>query len=127
MPIFELPTSLREVVHFTVHCVRTWGNKEKDDEYRKQVCRASGMSSENAERFEWFVFCIRCVVSKNRNKPSQVPDVDNIAKQIVEAFNRFLYQDDNMNYVRGVQVEAEWGPDDEEKAQVWIYGQPKEE
>ncbi len=53
--------------------------------------------------------------------------MDNIAKQIVEAFREFLYQDDNMNYVRGVQVEAEWGPDDREQAEVWIYGQPKEE
>lgn len=31
-----------------------------------------------------------------------------------------------MNYVRGVQVETEWGADDEEKAEIWIYGQPKE-
>jgi Holliday junction resolvase RusA-like endonuclease len=57
-------------------------------------------------------------------RQGQVPDVDNIPKLLAEAFTDLLYPDDNSNHVRGVQVEAEWGPDDQERAEVWIFGQP---
>ena len=50
----------------------------------------------------------------------------NIPKLIVDAFIGRLYLDDILRRVRGVQVEAGWGPDDREKAEIWIYGLPKE-
>lgn len=62
--------------------------------------------------------------SRSRN-PNQIPDVENIPKLIVDAFTGVLYRDDNLNAIRGVQVEAEWGPDTAEHTEVWILGQPK--
>ena len=50
--------------------------------------------------------------------------MENIPKLVVDAFTGLLYPDDNLHYVRGVQVEAEWGPAEEEKTEVWIYGRP---
>jgi len=125
VPIFELPVGLAEVAHFTVPRVQTWGS-QADAEYKEQVRRASGIHLEDAERFEWFVFCIRCVVGEGRERwKRRVPDVENIPKLIVDAFTSLLYPDDDLHHVRGVQVEAEWGPGEWEQAEVWIYGQPK--
>jgi Holliday junction resolvase RusA-like endonuclease len=127
MTIFELPTGLVEVVHFTVPRVQTWGRPD-DMEYRKQVFRASALPPDAGERFEWFVFCIRCIVGERRGLWNrQVPDVENMPKLIVDAFSGHLYPNDNLHHVRGVQVEASWGPDDQEKAEIWIYGYLKEE
>jgi Holliday junction resolvase RusA-like endonuclease len=126
VPIFELAAGLTEVAHFTVPRVQTWGNSQKDAKFREQVRRASGICLEGAKRFERFVFCIRCVVARSRDKPGQVPDVENIPKLVVDAFTGLLYPDDNLHHVRGVQVEAEWGPDAQERTEIWIYGRPKE-
>jgi len=43
---------------------------------------------------------------------------------IADAFTGILYEDDNLNHVRGVQVEADWGADEDERTKVWIYGKP---
>ncbi|MBN1978535.1 MAG: RusA family crossover junction endodeoxyribonuclease [Anaerolineae bacterium] len=128
MPIFELPAELTEVGHFTMPCVKTWGGSA-DAEYKVQVCHTSRIHPEDAKRFEGFVFwfCIRCVVARSRDKPGQVPDVENIPKLIVDAFTGLLYPDDDLHHVRGVQVEAEWGPDEQERTEVWIYGLPEAE
>ena len=63
--------------------------------------------------------------ARSQRMQNQIPDVDNIPKLIVDAFTGILYRDDNLNSIRGVQVEAEWGPDAAEHAEVWILGQPK--
>jgi hypothetical protein len=126
MPIFDSPTGLVQVAHFTVPAVRTWGRPD-DRLYKEQVRRAAGLAPESREGFEWFVFCIRCVVGESRDKVHrQVPDVENIPKLIVDAFSGILYPDDDLHHVRGVQVEAEWGPDEEERAEVRIYGWTRE-
>lgn len=73
------------------------------------------------------VLCIRCTVGESRGRwARQIPDVENIPKLIVDAFTGLLYHDDNLNHVRGVQVEAGWGPDEQERAEVWIFGLPKQ-
>jgi Holliday junction resolvase RusA-like endonuclease len=126
VPIFELPAGLTEVAHFTVPRVQTWGNGQKDAKLKGQVRLASGIQQEEAKRFEWFVFCIHCVVARSRDKPGQVPDVENIPKLVVDAFTGLLYPDDNLHHVRGVQVEAEWGADGQEQTEIWIYGLPPE-
>lgn len=126
MMVFELPSDLVEVTHFTVPRVQTWGRPD-DAEYKKQVLQASALPTNAGESFEWFVFCIRCIVGEGRGLwERQVPDVENIPKLIVDAFSGHLYPDDNLHYVRGVQVKASWGPDDQEKAKIWIFGFPKE-
>jgi Holliday junction resolvase RusA-like endonuclease len=87
---------------------------------------ASGVNATTGSRYTWFVFCIRCVVGQSRSaRKGQVPDIENIPKLIVDAFTGILYPDDNLNYVRGIQVEAAWGPDANGHAEVWIPGQPK--
>jgi Holliday junction resolvase RusA-like endonuclease len=126
VPVFELPAGLTKVAYFTVPRVQTWGS-QADAEYKEQVRRASGIRLEDEERFEWFVFCIRCVVGESRGLwKHQVPDVENVPKLIVDAFTGLLYPDDDLHHVRGVQVEAEWGSDEQERAEIWIYGMPLE-
>jgi len=121
-PLFEPPEGLVEVAHFTVPRVQVWGT-QKDAEYKERVRQASGVSPDDAKRFEWFAFRIRGVVGESRGRwLSQTPDVENIPKLIVDAFTGLLYPDDNLHHVRGVQVEAKWGPDEEEQAEIWIYG-----
>lgn len=125
MTVFELPEGLVEIAYFVVPRVRTWGRRD-DPEYKLRVREASRVTPADAQSFEWFVFCVRCVLGDSRSRHyRQVPDVENIPKLIVDAFTGLLYPDDNLHYVRGVQVEAEWGPDEREQAEVWIYGHPK--
>ena len=123
MPIFRHPQELTLVAHFSVPRVQTWGNSSKDRAFKQQVQRASRLSPAQAQEFEWYAFCIRCIVPRSRDLPKQVPDVENIPKLIVDAFTGLLYEDDHLHHVRGVQVEAEWG--EEERTEVWIYGQPR--
>ena len=122
--ILEPPRDLTEVAHFSLPRIRTWGG-QGDAEFREQVRRASGLGPEDAGRYEWFVFSMRCVVVRSRDVPRQVPDVENMPKLVVDAFSGLLYPDDNLHHVRAVQVEAEWGPDEQERTEVWIYGLAK--
>ena len=123
MPIFRHPQKLTLVAHFSLPRVQTWGDSGKDRAFKQQVQRASGLSTAQAQEFEWYAFCIRCTIPRSRDLPKQVPDVENIPKLIVDAFTGLLYEDDNLHHVRGVQVEAEWG--EGEQTEVWIYGQPR--
>ncbi len=125
MTIFDLPKGFVEVAYFFVPRVQTWGRHD-DAQYKEQVRGLASISPGVRDQFEWFVFCIRCIVGEGRiNRKRQVPDVENIPKLIVDAFTKLLYPDDNLNHVRGVQVEADWGPDDQERTEVWIFGLPK--
>ena len=101
MPIFEPPTGLVQVAHFSLPRVQTWGS-QRDGEYKELVRQSRG-------RYK-----------------HQVPDVENIPKLIVDALTGYLYPDDNLHHVRGVQIEAEWGRDEDEMAEVWIYAKAKE-
>ena len=125
MSIFHPPTDLQLIKHFTLPEVRTWGGSD-DGAFRQRVRESAGLSPESAHDFMWFVFHIRAIVGQSRNKTRQAPDVENIPKLIVDAFTGVLYEDDNLHYVRGVQVEASWGADSEERTDVWIYGMPRE-
>lgn len=125
MPIFMHPTGLTLVVHFNVPGVQPWGGRN-DAAYKQQVRECAGVNAAMRGQYTWFAFCVRCVVGQSRSRyQNQTPDVENIPKLIVDAFTGVLYPDDNLNHVRGVQVEAEWGPDTAEHAEVWILGQPK--
>ena len=124
MPIFEHPSRLQLIKNFTIPQVKTWGSSN-DKGYRELVRATAALSPDIAGDFDWVVFSIRARVAVSRNKPRQIPDVENIPKLIVDAFTGVLYEDDNLNYVRGVQVEAEWGADEDEWTEVWIYGKPR--
>jgi len=125
MSVFDLPKNLVQVAHFALPRVRTWGG-HNNAQYKEQVRATAFFSPGVRDQFEWFVFCIRCIVGESRSeRKRQVPDVENVPKLIVDAFTGLLYPDDSLNHVRGVQVEADWGPDDQERAEVWIFGLPK--
>ena len=125
MSIFIHPTGLTLVAHFNVPRVQTWGSRN-DAAYKQQVREIAGINAAMRGQYVWFVFCIRCVVGQSRGRhQEQTPDVENIPKLIVDAFTGVLYSDDNLNFIHGVQVEAEWGPDTVEHTEVWILGKPK--
>jgi Holliday junction resolvase RusA-like endonuclease len=122
MSLFRLPEGLAEIAHFTLPRVQTWGRPD-DFAYKEQIRQASAIVPDTAAQYDWFVFCIRAAVGESRGKwQRQVPDVENVPKLIVDAFTGLLYPDDNLHYVRGVQVEAAWVPDALELLEVWIYG-----
>ena len=126
MAIFSQPKGLELVAHFLVSRVQTWGSS-RDQEFKTLVREAAGLSSIADGKYDGFVFSIHAVLARSRgSKVKQVPDVENIPKLIVDAFSGILYPDDNLHYVRAVQVEAEFSRDEQEKTEVWIYGTPRE-
>jgi len=125
MLVFELPTGLELVVHGELSGVHTWGGTH-DAAVRSQVLEACPLPADASGRFEWFAICVRCRVGKSRAlRMNQMPDVDNVAKLILDAFTGHLYADDDATHVRGVQVEADWAQDDQERTEIWIYGRRK--
>lgn len=121
-PIFKPPTGMVQIAHFVLPRVKTWGGQD-DAAYKEDVRETAMLVPEDVAEYDWLAFSIRCVVGESRGRyRRQTPDVENIPKLIVDAFSGLPYPDDNLHYVRGVQVEAEWGPDEEERAEVWIYG-----
>jgi Holliday junction resolvase RusA-like endonuclease len=123
--VFKLPDHLQLVAHFSFPRVQTWGTR-RDQEYKAAIRAAANLTLGSGEKHDWFVFSIRCVVGESRGRyHRQTPDVENIPKLIVDAFTGVLYPDDHIIYVRGVQVEAEFGPDEHEQTEVWIFGFPK--
>ena len=123
--LYTPPQNLTEVAHFDIPRVQTWGDGKKDAGYKELVRQCAGLTREAGQGFAWFTFSIRCVVSQKRRRKLG-PDVENIPKLIVDAFTGLLFPDDNLDYVRGVQVEAVFSPPEEEKAEVWIYAQPRD-
>ena len=122
--IFEPPRGLQLVKHFTISSVLTWGTKS-DSEFKKQVRNTAQITSVEHEIFEWYVFSIRALIGLSRRRKIG-PDIENVPKLIVDAFTGVLYPDDNLDNVRGVQVEGEWVPDDQQCTEVWIWGMPRE-
>jgi hypothetical protein len=121
MLIFQPPEGLVEIAKFRLPRVQTWGDGKKDAAYRELVRKWASLPPTIGHGFSWFVFSIRSVVGESRRRKLG-PDVENIPKLIVDAFAGYLYPDDNLDYVRGVQVEATFGPDEEDHSDVWIYG-----
>ena len=121
MPLFQVPQGLTEVAHFSIPKVLTWGDPPKDRQYKNWIREIANIPQGMGDDFEYFVFSIYSVMGQSRRK-KQGPDVENIPKLIVDAFTGILYVDDNLDYVRGVQVEAIFGLDEQEHTEVWIYG-----
>jgi Holliday junction resolvase RusA-like endonuclease len=125
MEIFKHPDELELVTRFSLDRVQTWSRKD-DQAYKEELRRAAHLPPDTANRFAWYMFSIECVVAQSRGKNSrQIPDVENIPKLIVDAFTGVLYPDDDLRFVRGVQVEARFGPDTDEKVTVWIFGKQR--
>jgi Holliday junction resolvase RusA-like endonuclease len=124
-PIFQLPEGLSLVNHFCVPAVQTWGLPQRDREFKETIRQISGVNLETAQGYAWFVFVIRCQIASTRTLwAKQIPDIENIPKLIVDAFTGLLYPDDNILYVRGVQIEGEVNQNGENATEVWIFGMP---
>lgn len=127
MNVFDPPTGLTQIAHFTMPRVQTWGDSKKDGPYKAWLREAIALPPDLCDQFAWFVFSIRAVVAASRGRRIRNNvDVENIPKLIVDAFTGVLYPDDDIRYVRGVQVEAVFGDDDDECLDVWIFGKPVE-
>ena len=123
MDLFQVPQGLIEVAHFRIPSVQTWGTT-KDAQYKVKIREIANLSQDIGNDVQYFVFSIYSIVGERR-RTKRGPDVENIPKSIVDAFTGILYPDDNLDYVRGVQVEAVFGPDEQEHTEVWIYGNKK--
>jgi len=121
MAIFQHPQGLTEIAHFKLPNVQTWGTPIKDGLYKELIRSTANLADKPSGKFSFYVFSIQSVIG-NRRRRKVGPDVENIPKLIVDAFTGTLYPDDNLDYVRGIQVEAVFGPDDQECTEVWIYG-----
>lgn len=124
MSLFQVPKGLVEVAHFTIPKVQTWGDSLKDRQYKTWIREIANIQQGTGNDFEYFAFSIYSIMGQSRRR-KQGPDVENIPKLIVDAFTGILYPDDNLDHVRGVQVEAIFGPDEQEHTEVWIYGYKK--
>jgi Holliday junction resolvase RusA-like endonuclease len=120
MDLFQQPQNLTEVAHFRLPNVQTWGTP-RDTIYKELIRSTANLNALMSSEFSFYVFSIKSVIG-NRRKRKVGPDVENIPKLIVDAFTGILYPDDNLDHVRGIQVEAVFGPDHEECTEVWIYG-----
>src|SRR5258706_3576863 len=125
MPVFLAPEDLIEVAHFSIPKVQTWGDPPKDKQYKIWIQEIANLPQGIGNDFEYFVFSMNSIISASRRRKVG-PDVENIPKLIVDAFTGILYPDDNLYYVRAVQVEAIFGPDEQEHTEVWIYGKRKQ-
>jgi Holliday junction resolvase RusA-like endonuclease len=121
MAIFQHPQGLTEVAHFKLARVQTWGTPIKDGLYKELIRSTANLAEKTGDTFLFYVLSIKSVIGQRRRRKVG-PDVENIPKLIVDAFTGILYLDDNLDHVRGMQVEAIFGPDDQECTEVWIYG-----
>ena len=126
MSIFMHPTGLTLVAHFNVPGVQTWGSRN-DAAYKQQVREYRGRQRGDAGPIclVRVLHPLRCgaksrPATRNRSRTSRtspssswMPSPGALSRRQPEF------------HVRGVQVEAEWGPDTAEHAEVWILGQPK--
>jgi len=69
-----------------------------DKAFRHKVRERAALSPDTGREYAWFVFHIHAIVGGSRDKPRQVPDVENIPKLIIDAFTGVLYDDDNLNF-----------------------------
>src|SRR5574341_898139 len=124
MPLFMQPHGLTLVAHFQVSDTRTWGTT-RDADFKESLRTASGIAQNTALAYQWFAFAIRVYVGSSLTKEARhKPDVENFPKLIVDAFTGLLYPDDNLDYVRGVQVEGQYVDDADLGTEIWILGFP---
>jgi len=122
--LFQPLQGLTEVVRFQIPSVQTWGTT-KDAQYKQLMREIANLPNDIGKDYQYFVFLINSVIGESRRR-KQGPDVKNIPKLIVDAFTGILFPDDNLDYVRGIQVEAIFGPDEQEHTEVRIYGISKD-
>lgn len=115
---------------FDVPWARTWGKpKAEQDAWKQELREAAGLSSHRPDG-RTYLFVIRVHWRRELTGPKfdrQRPDVENVAKVITDAFTGYLYEDDDLRFVAGVQAEC-FGVDSigDEHTSVWIYAAPEE-
>ena len=128
-PLLALPAGLVPVGEhpFRVPWAKTWRSKVEQDPLKEQVRQASGLTSHRPDG-RTYLFVIRVYWSQEltgSKKARQRPDVENAAKIITDAFTGYLYEDDDLRFVCGVQTEC-FGVSDaaSEHTDVWIFALP---
>lgn len=125
-PLLTLPAGLVKVASFSVSWVRTWGKGTvADAPYKAEVVQASGLSSSRPDG-RTYLFVLRVYWQLRRTEVErQRPDVENVAKLITDAFTGYLYEDDDLRFVCGVQSECFGvGNSSPERTDVWIFAVP---
>ena len=125
MPIFEPPTGLALIKHFSMSEALTWGDPQRDRAFKERVLNASGLTSADARGYKWFAFTIQIHLDETlTHTRGHKPDIENYPKLIVDAFTDTLYSHDNLDFVKAVQVEGDWVPYKQHGTEVWIWGKP---
>lgn len=116
--------------HFKFPKVYTWA--EKDPEKREEIRKNALKNFPNKlPKCNWYAFQIRV----KRSHFERQLDIENIPKLIIDAFSRemiyrdksryasvCLYPDDDLRYVRCVQINADFSDDGTNATEVWIFG-----
>ena len=124
MNLFAAPEGLELVSHFKINKIMV--SKHKDEAAFQEGLRVhSGLKPGDGDRYEWFTFNIVFRMPKSwRKTANTIPHCDNIPRLIVSAFKGLLYPEKNAIILKGIQVEADFSPDQAERTEVWIFGKP---
>lgn len=125
-PLLPLPTGLDPVADFSVGWVRTWGKGTTADAPFKAELREKARLDTHRPDGRTYLFVLRVYWQQRRTAvPRQRPDVENVAKLVTDAFTGYLYEDDDLRFVCGVQSECFGVPDSAtERTEVWIFAVP---
>lgn len=132
-PLLVLPQGLVPVGSphpFTVPWAKPWGRAKNEQDRRKAEARqAAGLAGAKPDG-RTYLFVLRVYWRRELVEPQldrQRPDVENAAKVLTDAFIGYLYEDDDLRYVCGVQTECFGVPlAADERTDVWIYAVPPE-
>ena len=125
-PLLCIPQGLIHVADFYVKWVRTWGKgTAADASFKSELREKAGLIAHRPDG-RTYLFVLRVHWRKGRTVPSnQRPDVENVAKLITDAFIGYLYEDDDLRFVCGIQSECFGIPDTStERTEVRIFAVP---
>jgi hypothetical protein len=127
---FSNPNEFVPIHHFKIPTVYTWGNEYRD---KREAIRKIAVKDfpNKPHKYNWYGFTIKV----KRNRFERRLDIENIPKLIIDAFsskiidadksqypNIKLYPDDDLEYVRAVQIEGTFSDDGRNETEVWILG-----
>jgi len=127
---FDDPKEFVPIHHFNIPSVLTWGDKypSKREEIRRNAFKNF---PEKLPKCKWYAFYIKV----ERNSLERHLDIENVPKLIIDAFSsnqidrdesRYnkmgLYPDDDLRYVRALQIEGKFSDNGKNNTEVRIFG-----
>lgn len=116
--------------HFKIPSIHTWGDK---DNSKREEIRTNALKNfpEKQPECKWYAFYIEM----ERNPYERPLDIENVPKLIIDSFSRKqidkdrsrygnvgLYPDDDLEYVRALQIEGKFSENGRNNTEVWIFG-----